>query len=133
MSWTGGCFCGHVRYDAGERTPDDTAHCHCTVCRRTTGAPLVTWAAFPRADFRFTAGAPAAFRSSPCARRWFCPRCGAQLAFDKDGDASMDVSVATLDDAASVAPDRHIWNSSALPWLRIDDHLPRQPEETPKP
>ncbi len=94
---------------------------------------MVTWAAFPRADFRFTAGAPAAFASSPGVRRWFCPRCGAQLAFDQDGDPSMDVSAATLDDAASVAPDRHIWTSSALPWLRLDDHLPREPKETPRP
>ena len=133
MNWTGGCFCGHVRYDAGSRTPDDTAHCHCAMCRRTTGAPVVTWAAFPRADFRFTAGAPTAFQSSPGVRRWFCPRCGAQLAFDQDGDPKMDVSVATLDAAAAVAPDRHIWVADALPWLSLDDRLPKEPGETPRP
>lgn len=133
MSWTGGCFCGAVRYDAGEGRLDDVAHCHCSMCRRTTGAPVVTWAAVPRADFRFTAGAPTAFRSSARATRWFCPRCGAQLAFALDGDATLDVTVATLDDAAAVAPDRHIWTSSALPWLRLDDHLPRHARETPRP
>ena len=133
MSWTGGCLCGHVRYDAGPRRPDDAAHCHCSMCRRSTGAPVVTWAAFPRADFRFTSGAPAAFQSSPGVKRWFCPRCGAQLAFDQDGDPKMDVSVATLDAAAAVAPDRHIWVADALPWLRLDDQLPKEPGETPRP
>jgi hypothetical protein len=39
---TGGCFCGAIRYEARGRPFDETNY-HCSICRRTTGAPLVTW------------------------------------------------------------------------------------------
>src|SRR5207249_4523371 len=55
---TGGCFCGAIRYRVND-APRDVAHCHCGICRRTTGAPFVTWATFPAAAFVFTAGVPA--------------------------------------------------------------------------
>src|SRR5206468_9902663 len=35
---TGGCFCGAVRYRVSATTRD-VSHCHCSICRRTTGAP----------------------------------------------------------------------------------------------
>src|SRR5881396_1158763 len=52
---TGGCFCGAVRYRVSATTRD-VSHCHCSICRRTTGAPFVTWATFPAATFAVTAG-----------------------------------------------------------------------------
>ncbi|KPW91720.1 hypothetical protein ALO50_01812 [Pseudomonas syringae pv. cerasicola] len=38
---SGGCHCGGLRYqfDAPLR---DIAHCHCSICRRTSGATVVT-------------------------------------------------------------------------------------------
>ena len=39
---TGGCFCGAIRYEA-RGTPFHESNCHCSICRRTTGAPFVTW------------------------------------------------------------------------------------------
>ncbi len=38
----GGCFCGNIRYEA-VGTPFNETNCHCSICRRTTGAPFVTW------------------------------------------------------------------------------------------
>src|SRR5438552_1848995 len=61
---TGGCFCGAIRYRVSATTGDVT-HCHCSICRRTTGAPFVTWATFPAAAFAFTAGTPAELRAPP--------------------------------------------------------------------
>ena len=77
-SLDGGCFCGAVRYRISG-APLDVGHCHCTICRRTTGAPFVTWATVPQAVFAFTAGTPAELRSTPAARRTFCAACGTAL------------------------------------------------------
>ncbi len=46
MTYEGGCFCGSVRYRA-EAEPLRVMHCHCTICRRVSAAPVVTWIAFP--------------------------------------------------------------------------------------
>ncbi|WP_459617808.1 GFA family protein, partial [Enterobacter hormaechei] len=38
---TGGCHCGYLRY-AVAAPLDDVAHCHCSICRRTTGGIVTT-------------------------------------------------------------------------------------------
>ncbi|TXG79487.1 MAG: GFA family protein, partial [Rhodocyclaceae bacterium] len=37
----GACHCGACRDEIELDTLDDIANCHCTICRRTSGAPLV--------------------------------------------------------------------------------------------
>jgi hypothetical protein len=123
--FSGGCLCGAVRFRAAGR-PGIVTHCHCGMCRRASGAPFVTWAAFPRAGFVFDRGTPTTYRSSANAERQFCPTCGTQLTFRYlDDDASIDVTVATLDNPALVTPQDHIWTEAQLPWIRCDDGLPR--------
>src|SRR4030095_17022782 len=59
----GGCFCGWIRYET-EATPFDETNCHCSICRRTTGAPFVAWFSVPRSQFRLVCGEPTRFRST---------------------------------------------------------------------
>lgn len=75
---TGGCLCEAVRYRI---TADSVAalYCHCRMCLRAHGAPVVAWMTVPVAGFEVTAGAPAAYRSSEPAFRHFCGRCGTPL------------------------------------------------------
>ena len=42
----------------------------------------------------------------------------------------MDITVATLDHPEEHPATRHIWTSSRLPWLHLDEDLPGEPEET---
>ena len=44
---------------------------------------------------------------------------------------TLDVTVASLDTPELVAPRQHIWMRSALPWMRLDDDLPRYREREP--
>jgi len=123
----GGCFCGAVRYEATGK-PREVSHCHCSTCRRAAGAPLVTWATYPRDAFRWTKGTPAALHSSPPVTRSFCSACGTALAFYTTDEATwIDVTVASMDDAALLPPADHIWHDERLPWLMLDDDLPRWP------
>jgi len=121
---TGGCFCGRVRYEA-EGTPFNETNCHCSICRRTTGAPFVTWFSVPRSQFYMT-GEPTRFRSSGQGTRSFCPRCGTQISFELQGAADeIDVSTCSLDEPERVPPADHTRTASRLAWVKLADGLPQ--------
>lgn len=125
----GRCFCGSIRF-AIAAPPLEVLHCHCSICRRTSGAPVVTWAVFPVAAFGLVAGEPRALLSSAEAQRTFCGRCGSPLTFrQKNRPDTIDVTVATLDHPEAIAPTGHIWTESRLPWLELADDLPRRARE----
>jgi len=125
MRHEGGCFCRAIRYEA-EGPTGHVTHCHCRHCRGTSGAPFVTWAEFPTAGFRFTAGEPARFATRPGVQRAFCPACGTQLTFNDAATPDVtDVTVCSLDAAESFVPEDHVWADRMLTWLRMDDGLPR--------
>jgi hypothetical protein len=130
---TGGCLCGEVRYRI-DAAPVEALYCHCRMCRRAHGAPVVAWLTVPRGGFAVTEGSPAAYRSSPRAIRSFCGRCGTPLSWQAVANlALVDVAIATLDDPAAVAPTLHLWTESRIAWFDTADHLPRQPKnERPK-
>lgn len=124
----GGCYCGFVRYRAGDSASQET-NCHCSICRRTSGAPFVTWFTVPSAALAFTAGEPASFRSSDHGTRTFCPRCGTPLTFRSSrAPAEVDVTTCSLDDPELLPPKDHTRTSSRLPWLSLGDELPSFPE-----
>jgi hypothetical protein len=127
----GGCICGSVRFRVSAPALE-VVHCHCTICRRSSGAPFVTWATFAISAFALTSGAPAERRSSPSAIRSFCPRCGTQLTFREIARPSwIDVTVGSFDRPEDLQPDHHIFTANQLPWMSIDDALPRHPEANP--
>lgn len=121
----GGCACGGLRYEV--RTPAiDAGYCHCTLCQRTTGAPVLAWASIPIEGFAYVAGTPAVYRSSDWGERRFCATCGAQIDYrDREQPASVSINIATLDDPGALPPARHIFTAHRIPWFEIADHLPR--------
>src|SRR5688572_14530660 len=112
-SLRGGCLCGAIRYEARGAAYQRTV-CHCSICRRSAGAPMVAWFSVKLGDFAFTAGQPASYRSSDKAQRSCCPACGTQLTFKLDAADEIDVTVCSLDDPEAVPPDDHIYVSSQL-------------------
>ena len=121
---TGGCFCGAIRYEAGGDPAYET-YCHCSICRRTTGAPLVAWFTVPRAELRVVHGTPTRFASTPLATRTFCPTCGTQLTFEhRDFPRWIDVTTGSLDDPEALPPKDHTHTRSRLAWVRLADELP---------
>lgn len=120
----GGCYCGEIRYET-DGTPYHETNCHCSICRRTTGAPFVTWLSVPRSQFRLVRGEPARFRSTGKATRSFCSRCGTQLTFEHDDfPDEIDITTCSLDQPEKVPPKDHIHTSSKLSWLTLADPLP---------
>ncbi|MBI3768583.1 MAG: GFA family protein [Deltaproteobacteria bacterium] len=120
----GGCFCGAIRYETAG-TPFQLTNCHCSICRRTTGAAFVTWFSVPRSEFRLVQGTPTRFRSTAKGMRSFCPRCGTQLTFEHDDTADeIDVTTCSLDDPERLPPEDHAHTSSRLRWVKVSDDLP---------
>lgn len=129
----GGCLCGAVRYRiSGAVAPTGVAYCHCTLCRRSSGAPVMPWATFPAAAIWLTNGQPASYASSRNALRQFCPACGTQLFFTYTvGEPEFDVAICTLDDPSLMVPRYHIWAAERLPWFEVADKLPRHADDGP--
>jgi hypothetical protein len=128
----GGCLCGAVRYLARGK-PLNTMICHCTSCRRAAGAPVVAWVTVSKADFRFTRGKPAEFRSSPPVRRTFCGKCGTALTYEhSDSPETIDLTTCTQDAPSAFPPTHHSWLEDNVAWVRFADGLPEFPRFRPR-
>jgi hypothetical protein len=123
-SYEGGCLCGKVRFRV-TAAAIDTGYCHCRMCQRNTGAPVVAWATFPAANFSWVAESPATYVSSPSAQRQFCAKCGSYMVFQNQDSNEVSVNTASLDDPASLPPRMHIFTESRIPWFRTQDDLPQ--------
>jgi hypothetical protein len=131
VSYVGGCLCGSLRYEVNDE-PIDAGYCHCRLCQRSAGAPVLVWATFSVATFSYTQGAPSIYQSSVHSQREFCGSCGTQIALRKVEQATMvDVTVASLDEPAIIKPDYHIWSESQLSWFNPLDNLPRHKDAGP--
>lgn len=127
----GGCLCGALRY-AIDGLLVDAGYCHCRLCQRASGAPVVAWFTVPIAAFRYVQGAPRAYRSSQIHARESCPDCGAPIAFRRlTAPVYIDITIASLDDPALIEPHYHIWRMSRLPWFDTSDCLPRHDDAGP--
>ena len=125
MTQAGGCHCGGVRYEV-MGGPQHVALCHCQDCRKSSGAPMVAWAAFAEEAFRVTAGEPVAFNSSGASWRSFCPRCGTGL-FYRNAEflpGIVDIQSATLDNPDAFPAGAHIQVAERIGWMETAHQLP---------
>jgi hypothetical protein len=125
MTLTGQCLCGAIRYQlTGE--PRHVAVCHCRDCRRSAGAPMVSWAMFPESALTLLQGQPKTINSSGSAMRSFCPDCGTGLFYRNAVilPGIVDVQSATLDDPDALPPGVQIQVAERLHWMQQAHELP---------
>lgn len=126
----GGCLCDGLRYRLLGPLRD-VVHCHCRMCQKASGAPVVTWLTLPKSCFEVVNGELRLFNSSDHGQRGSCGICGAQITFWTRRHADdIDVTVASLDDPRQVSPQRHIWTKSQISWLHLNPELPASPESS---
>jgi hypothetical protein len=104
-------------------------YCHCVDCRRVTGAPVTAFAAVAQGDTVLSAEDPSTIRHvshTEGVERWFCGACGSPLkawfGYLPDQDY---LPLGLLDQAPELTPEHHCFIGSAMPWMKIDDALPR--------
>lgn len=121
----GGCLCGALRFRV-TAPPLDSGYCHCRMCQRNSGAPVVAWVTFPTPSFVWTRGVPKSFASSSHAQRQFCSHCGSYLVFlSTKSPAEISVNTCSFDDPSAFPPKKHIYSESQITWFSTDDRLPR--------
>jgi hypothetical protein len=124
---TGSCLCGAVRYRVeGPMRP--VIACHCGQCRKTSGHHVAATSA-PRGSVTID-GEVRWFRSSPEARRGFCPVCGSNLFWDGPG-ANLSIMAGTLDAPTGLRVAGHIFCASKGDYYEIADDLPCAPADDP--
>ncbi len=130
----GSCLCRRVRFEIqGQLGP--TSHCHCSMCRKATGAAFGTYAEVKIENLKIVSGAEVImrYRSSPGVERTFCARCGSTLQFvSEKNSGKVEVALGTLDDDPGTKVPRHIFVASKAPWFDITDGLPQFPESSAK-
>ncbi|MEZ5708143.1 MAG: GFA family protein [Blastomonas sp.] len=125
MSESGGCHCGAVRYEVtGE--PGHHALCHCTDCRRSSGAPAVSWAMFAQDQISISGGDLIDYASSENAIRQFCAKCGTGLFYINETvfPGLVDIQSATLDNPDAFPLGAQIQTAERIGWM---EHLDRVP------
>lgn len=126
---TGGCNCGAVRYEIAG-APLAVIACHCTSCRRQSGAAfsvnLVVRADKMRVDGALASWMDPDTESGAPIERQFCAQCGSPVRSVPTAAPKMiALKAGTLDAPEVFAPQMHIWTRSALPWVAVPDGLPR--------
>lgn len=122
---TGRCYCGQTTFHASAR-PQTTSYCHCSDCRRLSGAPVAAFAAFAPHQVHFTPSKGPRKSVTKGVDRWFCLGCGTQLAATYDYlPDQVYVPLGIIDQADTLPPEGHAHADSALPWLHIQDDAPR--------
>jgi hypothetical protein len=127
----GSCLCGGVRYEV--TAPFLRANfCHCSRCRKHTGAAASTQGRVPREAFRLVSGADLirAFAPGQGMVKAFCAACGSSLFGGTWPDGpEVSIRLGTLDDDPGIRPQFHNYVADAPAWLPVPgDGLPRYDE-----
>ena len=123
MDWAGGCLCGDIRFRAN-KDPEWVGHCHCSICRRQTGTAFTTGVIFAEETFEWTQGKPVYFNDSLGIPRSFCTSCGSSMTWEPSG-RGVCVFAGSLDRVEDLRPTSHVYTSTMLPWVKLDDGLPQ--------
>jgi hypothetical protein len=131
MKLEGGCLCGGVRYAIDALEGDVVDYCHCSQCRKASGAPVSAWIQVAPQRFEVTRGEARSYPSSARGTRWFCGDCGGALYMTDPQARSVGVTLGSLDEPGRLKPTVHGWISARVPWLEITDDLPRHDADPP--
>ncbi len=126
-SLTGKCFCGSVHYTVAAEFRY-ALNCHCSNCRRTTGAAFKPFAGIERGKVSVTRGAPELLIYGEQPDKTddaHCRHCGSLLySLVRDGEW-IHIAMGSLVDPPSIRPTAHIFADSKASWFTITDGLPQ--------
>jgi hypothetical protein len=130
--FTGGCYCGEVRYQC-EGPSLMNGLCFCQTCQKISGGAGNLFMAVSAPGFQFTKGTPRSFNKkdrpgSPT--RHFCEACGVHLTARSDlAPTGILIKVGTLDDPSVCSgPQLVTWTSEKQMFHLPPPGVPAYPE-----
>lgn len=122
----GGCLCGSVQYTI----PDDLIYagfCHCSECRRWTGAPFSATGGVKEPNFTLIKGESflSSFKKGDNSVSYFCNNCSSIVYGEVPEHNMVFVMLGALAESPSLKPQWHIYTGSKSDWYQIHDDLPQ--------
>jgi hypothetical protein len=125
------CLCGSVRF---EISPPFSGfrYCHCSRCRKATGAAHAANIFLPQSQLKWLAGESLIKRFDlPGAKRFavcFCTQCGTRVPHKIPGTENYLVPAGILDASPDARPEGSIFWGSRAPWYVETQALPKHDE-----
>ena len=125
--YNGKCLCGEVAVEIrGEIS--SIIHCHCSVCRKSSGTAYATNGFVSKQAFKVLQGEQvlSCFSSVAGSYKYFCSQCGSPVysANDKAPDR-IRIRLGIIESDITERPISHNFVTSKANWENLDAHLPR--------
>jgi len=130
-SLAGSCLCGGVRFEV--KPPlSGFRYCHCSRCRKATGAAHAANIFIPASQFTWLSGeSQTRIFDLPGAKRFavrFCTQCGTRVPHKIAGTENYLVPAGILDACPEERPDSSIFWGSRAPWYVEPQERPTHDE-----
>ncbi len=125
--YQGACLCGAVEVEI-HGPISSIIHCHCSLCRKSSGTAFATNGFVQRADFKLVKGEAelSQFAFKLGRLRHFCRHCGSPVYSSNEQDPSrLRLRLGILTTDISERPISHNFYSSKANWEDLDAALPR--------
>lgn len=119
----GECNCGAVRFEV-EGEPRGIYVCHCSICRRATGAHGIAVLVVPKTSLRWLQGQEQMAQwSKPGAdwHTWFCRVCGSRVPGENDAHTLFVPAGCLTEGGEALRVRHHLFIGSKAAWDEIGD------------
>ena len=127
----GECNCGEVAFEI-ENDVFGVVVCHCSICRRATGANGIAVVVFSSDNFRWVRGEDQVRTWKKPGHDWklgFCTNCGSPMPGEDDGERMFAPAGLITEGGEDLQVLHHIWSDSRAPWDVIGDSGKQHPEK----
>lgn len=123
---TGSCVCGKVEFSVADQFVY-AGYCHCSICRKSSGAAGTAIGGIPKNHFSVTKGQDhiKRFNRTEESISCFCEHCGSTLYGEKPLVQMVHVRYGALNNNPTLLPQAHMHVSSKAQWYEISDELPQ--------
>lgn len=129
---SGECLCGAITFNIKDNFLY-AGYCHCSRCRKASGAAGTAIGGLAAIDFELTKGAEyiQQYTRSENSVTCFCKQCGSTLYGEKPQSGLLHIRYGALNQTPSLPVQAHTQVASKADWYEINDQLPQFAEAPP--